>query len=106
MTPELIAILSCAVALGALGYQMNRGIRQEIDQFRLEVRTDIGQLRQEVRTDIGQLRQEVRTDIQEVRTDIGQLREDLSHLTERVARIEGLLTPKPWHDQEEAGSGV
>ena len=95
MTPELIAILSCAVALGALGYQMNRGIRQEIDQFRLEVRTDIGQLRQEVRTDI-----------QEVRTDIGQLREDLSHLTERVARIEGLLTPKPWHDQEEAGSGV
>lgn len=91
MTPELIAILSCAVALGALGYQMNRGIRQEI-----------GQLRQE----IGQLRQEVRTDIQEVRTDIGQLREDLSHLTERVARIEGLLTPKPWHDQEEARSGV
>ncbi len=84
MTPELIAILSCAVALGALGYQMNRGIRQEI----------------------GQLRQEVRTDIQEVRTDIGQLREDLSHLTERVARIEGLLTPKPWHDQEEARSGV
>ncbi len=95
MTPELIAILSCAVALGALGYQMNRGIRQEI-----------GQLRQEVRTDIGQLRQEVRTDIQEVRTDISQLREDLSHLTERVARIEGLLTPKPWHDQEEARSGV
>ena len=84
MTPELIAILSCAVALGALGYQMNRGIRQEI----------------------GQLRQEVRTDIQEVRTDIGQLREGLSHLTERVARIEGLLTPKPWHDQEEARSGV
>ncbi len=84
MTPELIAILSCAVALGALGYQMNRGIRQEIGQLRLEVRTDI----------------------QEVRTDIGQLREDLSHLTERVARIEGLLTPKPWHDQEEARSGV
>ena len=84
MTPELIAILSCAVALGALGYQMNRGIRQEI----------------------GQLRQEVRTDIQEVRTDIGQFREDLSHLTEHVARIEGLLTPKPWHDQEEARSGV
>ena len=95
MTPELIAILSCAVALGALGYQMNRGIRQEIDL-----------LRQEVRTDIGQLRQEVRTDFQEVRTDLSQLREDLSHLTERVARIEGLLTPKPWHDQEEARSGV
>ena len=106
MTPELIAILSCAVALGALGYQMNRGIRQEIDLLHQEVRTDIGQLRQEVRTDIGQLHQEVRTDFQEVRTDLSQLREDLSHLTERVARIEGLLTPKPWHDQEEARSGV
>ena len=51
------------------------------------------QLRQEVRDDINQLRQEMDNLRQEIRMDLG-------HITERVARIEGMLTPKPWSGQD------
>ena len=92
MSPELIAILTVGIGLCALIYQTSRSLRldvrndikqlrQEMDQFRLDVRNDINQLRQEM----DQLRQEIRM--------------DLGHITERVARIEGMLTPKPWSGQ-------
>ncbi len=93
MSPELIAILTVGIGLCALIYQSSRSLRldvrndikqlrQEMDQFRLDVRNDINQLRQEM----DQLRQEIRM--------------DLGHITERVARIEGMLTPKPWSGQD------
>ena len=129
MSPELIAILTVGIGLCALIYQTSRSLRldvrndinqfqlemdqlrQEMDQFRLDVRNDINQFRQEVRDDINQLRQEMDQFRQEVRDDINQLRQemdqfrqeirmDLGHNTERVARIEGMLTPKPWSGQD------
>ena len=75
MSPELIAILTVGIGLCALIYQTSRSLR-------LDVRNDINQLRQEM----DQLRQEIRM--------------DLGHITERVARIEGMLTPKPWSGQD------
>ena len=111
MSPELIAILTVGIGLCALIYQSSRSLRldvrndinqfrQEMDQFRQEVRNDINQLRQEM----DQLRQEVRDDIKQLRQEMDQLRQeirmDLGHITERVARIEGMLTPKPWSGQD------
>ena len=111
MSPELIAILTVGIGLCALIYQTSRSLRldvrndinqfrlemdqlrQEMDQFRLDVRNDINQFRQEVRDDINQLRQEMDQFRQEIRMDLG-------HNTERVARIEGMLTPKPWSGQD------
>ena len=93
MSPELIAILTVGIGLCALIYQSSRSlrldVRNEINQFRLEM----DQFRQEVRDDINQLRQEMDQLRQEIRMDLG-------HITERVARIEGMLTPKPWSGQD------
>ncbi len=93
MSPELIAILTVGIGLCALIYQTSRSlrldVRNDINQFRLEM----DQLRQEVRDDINQLRQEMDQLRQEIRMDLG-------HITERVARIEGMLTPKPWSGQD------
>ena len=111
MSPELIAILTVGIGLCALIYQSSRSLRhdvrndinqlrQEMDQFRQEVRNDINQLRLEM----DQFREEVRNDINQLRLEMDQLREeirkDLGHITERVARIEGMLTPKPWSGQD------
>ena len=93
MSPELIAILTVGIGLCALIYQTSRSLR-------LDVRNDINQFRQEM----DQLRQEVRDDINQLRQEMDQLRQeirmDLGHITERVARIEGMLTPKPWSGQD------
>ena len=93
MSPELIAILTVGIGLCALIYQSSRSLR-------LDVRNDINQFRQEM----DQFRQEVRDDINQLRQEMDQLRQeirmDLGHITERVARIEGMLTPKPWSGQD------
>ena len=93
MSPELIAILTVGIGLCALIYQSSRSlrldVRNDINQFRLEM----DQFRQEVRDDINQFRQEMDQLRQEIRMDLG-------HITERVARIEGMLTPKPWSGQD------
>ena len=126
MSPELIAILTVGIGLCALIYQSSRSlrldVRNDINQFRLEMdlrqtrndmdqfRNDMDQFRLDVRNDINQLRQEMDQFRQEVRDDINQLQQemdqfrqeirmDLGHNTERVARIEGMLTPKPWSGQ-------
>ena len=100
MSPELIAILTVGIGLCALIYQSSRSLR-------LDVRNDINQLRLEMdqfRQEMDQLRQEVRDDINQLRQEMDQLRQeirmDLGHITERVARIEGMLTPKPWSGQD------
>ena len=107
MSPELIAILTVGIGLCALIYQTSRSlrldVRNDISQLRLEMdllRQEMDQLRQEM----DQLRQEVRDDINQLRQELDQFRQeiriDLGHITERVARIEGMLTPKPWSGQD------
>ncbi len=107
MSPELIAILTVGIGLCALIYQTSRSlrldVRNDISQLRLEMdllRQEMDQLRQEM----DQLRQEVKDDINQLRQELEQLRQeirmDLGHITERVARIEGMLTPKPWSGQD------
>ena len=107
MSPELIAILTVGIGLCALIYQTSRSlrldVRNDISQLRLEMdllRQEMDQLRQE----LDQLRQEVRDDINQLRQELDQFRQeiriDLGHITERVARIEGMLTPKPWSGQD------
>ncbi len=107
MSPELIAILTVGIGLCALIYQTSRSlrldVRNDISQLRLEMdllRQEMDQLRQEVKDDINQLRLEM----DQFRQELDQLRQeiriDLGHITERVARIEGMLTPKPWSGQD------
>ncbi len=107
MSPELIAILTVGIGLCALIYQTSRSlrldVRNDISQLRLEMdllRQEMDQLRQEM----DQLRQEVKDDINQLRQEMDQLRQeirmDLGHITERVAWIEGMLTPKPWSGQD------
>ena len=93
MSPELIAILTVGIGLCALIYQTSRSLRLDVRNDISQLRLEMDQLRQEVKDDINQLRQELDQLRQEIRMDLG-------HITERVARIEGMLTPKPWSGQD------
>ncbi len=93
MSPELIAILTVGIGLCALIYQTSRSLRLDVRNDISQLRLEMDQLRQEVKDDINQLRQEMDQFRQEIRMDLG-------HNTERVARIEGMLTPKPWSGKD------
>ncbi|MCY4531075.1 MAG: hypothetical protein OXC84_01880 [Gammaproteobacteria bacterium] len=111
MSPELIAILPVGIGLCALIYQTSRSLRLDVRNDISQLRLEMDQLRQEVKDEINQLRQEMDQFRQEVKDEINQFRQeldqfrqeiriDLGHNTERVARIEGMLTPKPWSGQD------
>ena len=67
----------------------DRDLRGGPAELRRELRDDLAaEVRREVRNDMAELRREVRTDLAEVLTD-------LHVLSDRVARVEGVLTG-PW----------
>ena len=69
MTPELIAIIGCAVALAGVILNTQRMTNESLREFRTETNESI---------------QELRESLQELRQDVGELRE-------RMARLEGLF---------------
>ncbi len=74
--------------LSAVVAEVRRELREDLAEVRRELRDDLAEVRREVRNDLAELRREVRTDLAEVRTD-------LHVLSDRVARIEGVLSG-PW----------
>ena len=117
MTTEVIAIVGVGVAVLAVlvplllvqGRRMGAvaadvaatrtELRADVAEVRRELREDLAEVRREIRDDLAELRREVRNDLaelrREVRTDLAEVRSDLHVLSDRVARIEGVLTG-PW----------
>ena len=73
MSPELYTIIGVAIALAGLIINSHRSLSASLAQVRKEHREDTGELRREYR---------------EI---TGELRKDFGALSERVARLEGLI---------------
>ena len=100
------------IALGALITGLFAWLRQDIRELRKDMDSKIGSLRNDLESKIDSgidsLRSDLESKVDSLRKDleskIGGLREELHKLSERVARIEGLLeavfmrrdlTPRP-----------
>ena len=117
LTPELIAILALGVPLLGLLLAFRRDVRAdnqalraelsaEIQNLRVESRAENHALRAEVKADNQALRAEVQAQIQDLRREVhagdqrlredlhaqmSNLRTDVQALTERTARLEGVI---------------
>ncbi len=106
MTPELIAILAVGLTLIGLLLTFRRDARADNQALRAEFRTEIRNLRTDSRAENHALRSEVRAEIQNLReevhagdqrlredvhTEMSNLRTDVQALTERTARLEGVI---------------
>ena len=84
MTPEIYTIIAVAIALAGLILNGQRSLAASMTELRADFRGEMGDLRTELRGEIGDLR-----------TELNSLREQMNHdiaaLSERVARLEGLL---------------
>ena len=88
MTPEIYTIIAVAIALAGLILNGQRSLAASMTELRKELRADF-------RGEMGDLRTELRGEIGDLRTELNSLREQMNHdiaaLSERVARLEGLL---------------
>ena len=88
MSPEFYTIIGVAIGLAGLilngqfsGHRALADLRREVG----ELRSEIAHLRSEMYRELAALREEMHREFAAVRTE-------LSALTERVARLEGLVT--------------
>ena len=74
-----------------------REVRSEVQGVRTELKEDIREVRSEVQavdTKIEAVRTELKEDIQGVRTKVDGVQQQVAGQGERLARIEGMLTPQ------------
>ncbi len=104
----LLAMMVALIGGGALGFSQLIEMQREIGEFRShmtreigDLRLEIGDLRLEMREEIGALRSEMHEEIGHLRLEV---REEIAGLSERVARIETVLTdrlpPRPVEAEE------
>ena len=81
-------------------------LRGSLRDIRTELKKDIEGVRTELKKDIEAVRTELKEDIRGVRTKIDGVRQQVAGQGERLARIEGMLTPQNgrYSAQEEAVS--
>ena len=95
MTPELIAILALGLTLIGLLLTLRRDARADNQALRAELRAEIQNLRAESRAENHALRAEIQAGDQRLREDVhsemSNLRTDVQALTERTARLEGVI---------------
>ncbi len=95
MTPDLIAILAIGATVIGLLIAQRRDARADNRSLRTEFRADNQALRAEVHAQIQDLRREVHAGDQRLRADLhaqmSNLRTDVQALTERTARLEGVI---------------
>ena len=86
-----------------------QSVRTEVQAVRTELKEDIREVRSEVqgvRTELKEDIREVRSEVQAVHTKIEGVQQQVAGQGERLARIEGMLTPQNgrFSAQEEAAS--
>ena len=81
-------------------------LKKDIEGIRSELKKDIEGVRSELKKDIEGVRIELKEDIQGVRTKVDGVQQQVAGQGERLARIEGMLTPQNgrFSAQEEAVS--
>jgi len=93
------AMLAVLVPLLLVQGRRIGAVAADVATTRTELSTDVAEVRRELREDLAEVRRELRDDLaevrREVRNDLAELRTDLHVLSDRVARIEGVLTG-PW----------
>ena len=83
-----------------------QAVHTKIETVRTELKKDIEAVRSELKKDIEGVRIELKEDIQGVRTKVDGVQQQVAGQGERLARIEGMLTPQNgrYSAQEEAVS--
>ena len=95
MSGELIAIVTVGVAIAGLILTSFRSLRSEMAKQRDELRSEMAKQRDELRSEMAKQRDELRSEMAKQRDGMAALRDELTRelrsLSERVAKLEGLL---------------
>ena len=84
----LALFASLAILIGAALGRMEGRLRADIATVAVDLRADMAALAVDLRADMA----DVRADVAELAAEVRELRTDVHALSDRVARIEGVLT--------------
>ncbi len=91
MTPEMLTVLGMTAAILFTLWQMNNSLRLEIrDEFK-SVRGEIAGLRTEMQDEFKSVRGEIAGLRTEMQDEFISVRGDIGKLSERMARVEGMI---------------